>query len=62
MLKSKQLNTHRTYVGDFITSMEMSGFSITLMKVDDELKKCIDHQVDCPNFTQIGGHDDDINK
>lgn len=54
ILKKNQLNIYRTYIGDYITSMEMSGFSITLMKLDKDLKKCIDHEVDCPNFTQVG--------
>jgi dihydroxyacetone kinase-like protein len=26
------------YVGDFMTSLEMAGFSITLLKLDDEMK------------------------
>jgi dihydroxyacetone kinase-like protein len=26
------------YVGDYMTSLEMAGFSITLLKLDDEMK------------------------
>ncbi|MGV3065485.1 dihydroxyacetone kinase subunit DhaK [Staphylococcus simulans] len=59
VLEKHNIKTHRSYVGNFITSMEMAGFSITLMKVDEELKKCIDHEVDCPNFTQVGDSNDD---
>lgn len=53
-LEKRNIKTYRSYVGNLITSMEMAGFSITLMKLDEELKKCIDHEVDCPNFAQVG--------
>ena len=33
--------------------MEMGGFSVTLMKVDETLKRCISHPVDCPNFKEV---------
>jgi len=33
---------HRTEVGNFLTSQEMAGCSLTLMRLDDELKKCCD--------------------
>jgi dihydroxyacetone kinase-like protein len=26
------------YVGEYMTSLEMAGFSITLLKLDDEMK------------------------
>ncbi|MRH42766.1 dihydroxyacetone kinase subunit DhaK [Aquibacillus halophilus] len=52
VLKEKGINIYRSYVGDYITSLEMGGCSITLTKLDDELKKMIDHPVDCPMFVQ----------
>jgi len=52
-LKEKGINIYRSYVGDYITSLEMGGCSITLTKLDDELKTFIDHPVDCPMFTQV---------
>ncbi|MCL7747673.1 dihydroxyacetone kinase subunit DhaK [Halalkalibacter alkaliphilus] len=52
VLKEKGINIYRSYVGDYITSLEMGGASITLTKLDDELKKMIDHPVDCPMFVQ----------
>lgn len=52
VLSEKGINIHRSYVGDYITSLEMGGSSITLTKLDDELKKMIDHPVDCPMFVQ----------
>ncbi|MCG7338158.1 dihydroxyacetone kinase subunit DhaK [Staphylococcus sp. ACRSN] len=53
ILNEYQINTYKSYVGNFITSMEMGGFSITLMKVDQTLKECISHPVDCPNYKEI---------
>lgn len=52
MLSELGIDIYRSYVGDYITSLEMGGASITLMKLDDELMKTIDHPVDCPMFVQ----------
>lgn len=52
MLSEKGIGIYRSYVGDYITSLEMGGCSVTLLKLDDELKKTIDHPVDCPMFVQ----------
>lgn len=52
VLKEKGINIYRSYVGDYITSLEMGGVSITLTKLDDEMKEMIDHPVDCPMFVQ----------
>jgi phosphoenolpyruvate---glycerone phosphotransferase subunit DhaK len=52
VLKEKGISIYRSYVGDYITSLEMGGCSITITKLDEELKKMIDHPVDCPMFVQ----------
>lgn len=52
VLNEKGITIYRSYVGDYITSMEMGGCSITLTKLDDELINMIDHPVDCPMFVQ----------
>ncbi|WP_449354219.1 dihydroxyacetone kinase subunit DhaK [Virgibacillus natechei] len=52
VLKEKGVNIYRSYVGDYITSLEMGGCSITLTKLDDELKEMVDQPVDCPMFVQ----------
>ena len=52
VLKEKGIKIYRSYVGDYITSLEMGGCSITLTKLDDELKKLVDQPVDCPMFVQ----------
>ena len=45
-LKEKGMEVARTYIGNFMTSMDMAGFSITLYKVDDERIKLLDQEVD----------------
>ncbi|SEI88961.1 dihydroxyacetone kinase, N-terminal domain [Bhargavaea ginsengi] len=52
ILSEKGIEIYRSYVGNYITSLEMGGLSVTLMKLDDELAKTIDHPVDCPMFVQ----------
>ncbi|MDR3576727.1 MAG: dihydroxyacetone kinase subunit DhaK [Anaerolineaceae bacterium] len=38
-LVKRGIKVWRSYVGEYCTSLEMAGFSLTLVKVDDELKK-----------------------
>jgi len=42
-----------TYVGEYFTSLEMAGFSITLTKLDDTLEKLILEKADSPLFKQF---------
>ena len=41
------------YVGEFATSMEMMGFSISVFKPDDELKALLGSKADTPFFKQF---------
>ena len=41
-LKDKHINVYKSYVGNYMTSLEMAGCSITLFALDDELKKLLD--------------------
>ena len=38
----------KSYVGRYATSMEMAGMSITILKLDDELKKYLLEPSQCP--------------
>ncbi|RWZ51361.1 dihydroxyacetone kinase subunit DhaK [Halobacillus fulvus] len=49
-LSEKGIGVHETFVGDYMTALEMAGFSITLLKVDDELKKLLDAPSKAPAF------------
>ncbi|MFO7929610.1 MAG: dihydroxyacetone kinase subunit DhaK [Candidatus Humimicrobiaceae bacterium] len=42
-----------TYVGEYFTSLEMAGFSITLTKLDDRLEKLLLEKADSPLFKQF---------
>lgn len=52
ILKEKGIKVFRVYVGEFATSMEMAGASLSFCKVDDELKRLFAHPADTPFFTQ----------
>ncbi len=52
ILDEKGIKTYRTFVGEYATSMEMAGASISICKVDDELKEWIDMPVKTPFYTQ----------
>ena len=42
LLTKSGINIYRSYVGDYFTSLEMIGVTLTIMKLDDELKELID--------------------
>ena len=42
ILQEKGIKTHRAYVGNYFTSLEMSGATLTVMRLDEELKELID--------------------
>ena len=50
MLDDAGLVIHLSLVGNYCTSLEMAGASITLMHLDDELQRLIDHPCDCAMF------------
>ena len=52
VLADKGIKVAKTIVGNYMTSLDMEGFSITLLKVDDELKKFLNAPADTPAFVQ----------
>lgn len=52
ILKEGGITVHRSYVGNYFTSLEMRGITFTLTKVDDELKQLIDLDCDSLGLTQ----------
>ena len=52
ILKDKAIKIYRSYVGEYATSMEMAGMSITVMKLDDQLKRLLDAPAYSPFFAQ----------
>lgn len=53
ILTDKKLKVHRAYIGEFATSMEMAGASLTFMKLDTELKTLVDAPAHTPFFKQV---------
>ena len=53
ILAGKGIKVYKTFVGEFMTSLEMEGFSITLLKLDDEMKALLDAPADTPAFKVI---------
>lgn len=49
-LADKGVATHATWVGNYCTSLEMAGASITLTHLDGELTTLLDHPCDCAMF------------
>ena len=52
ILSDKNISIHRKYIGEYATSLEMAGMSISLLKLDDELKEMIDAPCYSPFFEQ----------
>jgi len=53
VLAGKGIKVYRTLVGNYMTSLDMEGFSITLLKLDDDMKKLLDAPADTPAFVQF---------
>lgn len=53
ILTAKGISIYKTLVGNYMTALEMSGCSITLMKLDDELKQLLDAPCDTPALTVL---------
>ena len=51
-LEDKGIRIYRTFVGEFATSMEMAGASISIMKLDDETRAMLDMPVSTPFYCQ----------
>jgi dihydroxyacetone kinase-like protein len=51
ILSSKGIKVYKTFVGNYMTSLEMAGCSLTLMKLDAELKELLDAPCSTPALT-----------
>ena len=56
ILKDRGISVHRAFIGEYATSMEMSGASISLCKLDDDMTKLLDAPAYSPFLLQqVGG-------
>ena len=53
VLTGKGIKVVKTLVGNYMTSLDMEGFSVTLLKVDEELLKLLNAPADTPAFVQF---------
>ena len=51
-LRDAGIVVHRPYIGEYATSMEMAGASLSLLKLDDELTRLLDAKAQSPFFQQ----------
>jgi len=50
ILGKNSIEIHSSFVGEYVTSLEMNGASITIMKLDDELQPLLEEQALCSMF------------
>lgn len=48
LLMNRGIKIYRSFVGNYMTSLEMAGCSVSLLKLDDEMKKYLDAEADTP--------------
>lgn len=53
ILESKGIKEHKSLVGNYFTSLEMAGATLSVMRLDDELKECFDYEADAVSFKQF---------
>ncbi len=54
LLKEKGITVYKQYVGNYFTSLEMVGVTLSVMKLDDELKGLLDMECESMGITQFG--------
>ena len=54
VLSEKNIKVYRTFVGNYMTSIDMAGASVSLLKMDDQLKELIDSESNTPAFKVDG--------
>lgn len=53
ILTEKGMRIHKAFVGNYFTSLEMMGVTLTLMRLDEELKTCVDYPADSVGLRQL---------
>ncbi|MBC5647786.1 dihydroxyacetone kinase subunit DhaK [Christensenella tenuis] len=54
LLEEKGIHVYRSYVGNYFTSLEMMGVTLSVMKLDEELKELLDVETETMGLTQFG--------
>ena len=53
ILAAKGIKINKTLVGNYMTSLEMAGYSVSILKLDDETKKLLAAPANTPGFVQF---------
>ena len=53
LMQEKGIQVYRSYVGNYFTSLEMMGVTLTILKLDDTLKACLDYPAETVGLTQF---------
>jgi dihydroxyacetone kinase-like protein len=53
ILKEQKISVYHVYVGEFATSLEMAGASISLLRLDEELTRLLARPARTPFFEQV---------
>ncbi|MEE4601794.1 MAG: dihydroxyacetone kinase subunit DhaK [Desulfobacteraceae bacterium] len=53
LLREKNISVYRSYVGNYFTSLEMMGVTLSIMKLDDELKELMDLEANSMGLKQF---------
>lgn len=53
VLAAKNIKVYDTIVGNYMTSLDMGGFSISIVKLDDEMKEMLKAKADTPAFKRF---------
>lgn len=53
ILQKKGIKVYRSYVGNYFTSLDMMGATLTVMKLDDELKELLDMSCNTMGLKQL---------
>jgi dihydroxyacetone kinase-like protein len=50
-LKEKGIKVYKSLVGNYVTSLDMNGIALTILRVDEELKSLLSYEAECPGIT-----------
>ena len=51
MLEELGISVYKPHIGEYATSMEMAGLSLTILKLDEELKGLLGQVAKSPFYT-----------
>lgn len=53
LLERYKIHIHRSYVGNYFTSLDMMGVTLTILKLDKEMAELIDSETNAVSFKQL---------